>query len=48
VIWFDAVYPGWRRQFSLVTTANGRSIFARVGPEQEADRSAETRRPARQ
>jgi hypothetical protein len=41
VNWVDRMYPRWRRQFSLVTAANGRAIFARVNPERDqADRSA--------
>lgn len=35
VIWFDTVYPQWRRQFSPVSSANGCAIFARVDPEQD-------------
>jgi hypothetical protein len=36
VVWFDRMYPQWRRQFFPVTAGNGAAIFARIDPEREA------------
>jgi 4-amino-4-deoxy-L-arabinose transferase-like glycosyltransferase len=35
VIWLDRMYPDWQQEFTLVSAAHGRAIFARVDPERD-------------